>query len=85
MTWLTAALKYRKQLGIVAGAIAAIVAAWWVYDTIYDRGYAAALAAVRAQNERAEITADEAVDGVSVCFDKGGEWKIETGSCNTSD
>lgn len=73
---------YAIQLAIGVGVVALAGGALWGYGHHkYNQGWAAAIAAVAAQDQRAVNAKDEAVAKVRACRDAGRTWSIADGVC----
>lgn len=63
---------------VVTGAIVAVT---FVYNSIYSKGYDAAIAAVAAKNKGAIANVRKATKTVSDCYSIGGNWRADLGVC----
>ena len=63
--------------------IAIAVAGSWLWIKVHyeNIGYAKAIHAIAAQDERAINAAQEARKTVKACRDSGHSWSVETGEC----
>lgn len=70
-----------KAIGIGL-VIAAIVGGFLYLKThYYNQGYAAAVQAIAAQDQRAINARDEALAKVRACRNRGGTWDVVDGMC----
>lgn len=53
----------------------------WIKTHYYNRGYAAAVQAIAAQDQRAINARDEALAKVRACRNGGGTWNVTDGVC----
>lgn len=73
---------------VIGAGLAALVVGGgflWVKTHYEDIGYQKALAAVAAQDQRAIDAAGKARTTVTMCFDSGGTWNVENGTCEKSE
>ncbi|MEJ8571210.1 hypothetical protein [Microbaculum marinum] len=70
-------------VGRIGGVILLLaVAGFYLDHRAYRRGFDTAMSAVAAQNARAADVARRAIGDVDTCFDQGGRWNVETGTCD---
>jgi len=56
-------------------------AALWIDIRAYNRGYAAAIAKIAAQDKEAVDAVNKAVNRIAECRASGGVWRQATGEC----
>ncbi len=79
--WLWA-LHPGLYIAVVSVAIAGVLALTaYVYNSIYSKGYNAAIAAVAAKNKGAIANVRKATKTVSDCYSIGGDWRADLGLC----
>lgn len=71
------------RVGLIAGAIAAVIGAYayWRHE-VYSEGYKAAIADVAARNKGALTNVRKATKSVEDCYDAGGVWDTSVGLCH---
>lgn len=73
------------KLVVYGGLLLGILACVLIIDRQgYNRGYAKALNAIAAQNDKAIKAAQAIRAKVEKCYAEGGQWDIETGRCARS-
>ena len=68
-------------LHIAVGATIFTFASTYFYTKGYNTGYAVAIHAIAAQDQRAAKAAETAKTTVSDCFNSGGTWNVEDATC----
>lgn len=71
----------RWIVGLTALGIALVIAYGYVRVHYFNAGWAAAIHAVAAQDERAINAADKARATVKACRDSGRHWDVSNGVC----
>lgn len=75
----SAIVRYVLGFGLL---LATVGISWYAFKTkYYDKGWNDAIHAVAAKNAKAVKDADNARKEVETCFDTGGNWDVESGSC----
>lgn len=74
--------KIGRTTAITGAIIIGVGIGWLVFATHYENiGYAKAIHALAAQDQRAIDAKDKALETVKACRDSGHEWDVSNGVC----
>lgn len=74
--------KLGRTIAITAAIAAGVAIGWAIFAThYYNKGWAAAIHAIAAQDKRAIDAAKHARETVESCRDSGGTWDVTSGAC----
>jgi hypothetical protein len=74
--------KIGRTVAITGIVIIAVSISWLAFSNhYYNKGWAAAIAAIAAQDRKAVDAKDKAIETVRACRDSGGTWDVVNGVC----
>ena len=74
--------KFGRTIAITGAIIIGLGIGWLSFSThYYNKGWAAALHAIAAQDQKAVDQKNQALETVKNCRDSGGTWDVVSDSC----
>ena len=74
--------KLGRTVALTGLIIIGVGMGWLIFSThYYNKGWAAAIHAVAAQDQRAVNAAHKAIETVKTCRDSGHQWNVADGVC----
>ena len=74
--------KFGRTIAITVAIIAGVGIGWLVFARHYENiGYAKAIHAIAAQDQRAINEKDKALETVHACRNSGRTWNVSSGMC----